>query len=85
MEKCDHTNDNTELLKELGLLNDVAKPVLLLTLIDGISENVFVDNDFGLTEWLESHYLILMNNARQDSCQLKDNTCSILKSIHNYP
>lgn len=104
MEEYDHINDNSALLKELGLLNDgellrkrkladyttlqffdyeqcfayyakrilnirqakirgeviVAKPVLLLSLIDGISENVFVDNEFGLTEWLEERYLNLM-------------------------
>ena len=38
----------------------VAKPVLLLTLIDGISNNVFVDNEFGLTEWVEEHYMMLI-------------------------
>ena len=38
----------------------VAKPVLLLSLIDGIGDNVFVDNEFGLTEWLEERYLMLM-------------------------
>lgn len=38
----------------------VAKPVLLLSLIDGISDNVFVDNEFELTDWLEEHYLMLM-------------------------
>lgn len=111
MEECSHTNDNTELLKELGLIpNDeslkkrrlpdykslqffdyeqcfafyakrilnirqakirgdviVAKPVLLLSLIDGISENVFVDNEFGLTEWLEERYLMLMKKYTHSS------------------
>lgn len=45
----------------------MAKPVLLLALIDGISENVFVDNEFGLTEWLESHYLMLMRKYTSSS------------------
>jgi putative restriction endonuclease len=111
MEECDHINDNTALLKELGLLNDdsqskkrrladyttlqffdyehcftffakrimnirqakirgeviVAKPVLLLALIDGISENVFVDNEFGLTEWLEERYMMLMKKYTRSS------------------
>ena len=45
----------------------VAKPVLLLTLIDGISNNVFVDNEFGLTEWVEEHYLMLMKKYTSSS------------------
>ena len=45
----------------------VAKPVLLLALIDGISENVFVDNEFGLTEWLEERYLTLMKKYTRSS------------------
>lgn len=45
----------------------VAKPVLLLALIDGISENVFVDNEFGLTDWLEEHYLMLMKKYTNSS------------------
>ncbi len=111
MEEYDHINDNSALLKELGLLNDgeslrkrrladyttlqffdyeqcfafyakrilnirqakikgeiiVAKPVLILSLIDGISENVFVDNEFGLTEWLEVRYLVLMKQYTSSS------------------
>lgn len=38
----------------------VAKPVLLLSLIDGIEEDVFYNNHFLLNEWLEKHYLSLM-------------------------
>ena len=38
----------------------VAKPVLLLAIIDGVSSNIFKDNEFHLTEWLEARYLILM-------------------------
>ena len=45
----------------------VAKPVLILSLIDGISENVFVDNEFGLTDWLEERYLTLMRKYTRSS------------------
>ena len=45
----------------------VAKPVLLLSLMDGISDNVFVDNEFGLTDWLEEHYLMLMRKYTNSS------------------
>ena len=45
----------------------VAKPVLLLSLIDGISDNIFVENEFGLTDWLEEHYLVLMKKYTNSS------------------
>jgi putative restriction endonuclease len=45
----------------------VAKPVLLLSLIDGISDSIFVDNEFGLTDWLEEHYLMLMKKYTNSS------------------
>ena len=45
----------------------MAKPVLLLALIDGISENVFVDNEFELSEWLESRYVMLMRKYTRSS------------------
>lgn len=38
----------------------VAKPVLLLALIDGIGQGVFKENVFVLNEWLENRYLKLM-------------------------
>ena len=38
----------------------VAKPVLMLALIDGIDEGVFTANSFTLNEWLETRYLNLM-------------------------
>jgi putative restriction endonuclease len=111
MEEYDHINDNSALLKELGLLTDdeqskkrrladyttlqffdyeqcfafyakrilnirqakirgeviVAKPVLLLSLIDSINENVFIDNEFELNEWLEERYLMLMRKYTRSS------------------
>ena len=45
----------------------VAKPVLLLALIDGIGENVFINNEFELTEWLEQRYLMLMKKYTRSS------------------
>ena len=38
----------------------VAKPVLMLALIEGIESGVFTNNRFVLNEWLEAHYLKLM-------------------------
>ena len=38
----------------------VAKPVLLLALIDGVWQGVFKENVFVLNEWLENRYLKLM-------------------------
>lgn len=35
----------------------VAKPVLMLALIDSIESEVFTNNRFMLNEWLEEHYL----------------------------
>ncbi len=38
----------------------VAKPVLLVALIDGIESNVFQNNHFVINDWLEERYLNLM-------------------------
>ncbi len=38
----------------------VAKPVLILALIDGVESGVFTNNRFVLNEWLEEHYMKLM-------------------------
>jgi len=45
----------------------VAKPVLLLSLIDGIGEGVYKGNCFQLDEWLEKRYLALMTRYTKDS------------------
>lgn len=45
----------------------VAKPVLLLSLIDGIASNQVVDNKFQLAEWLELRYIELMNKYMRNS------------------
>ncbi len=45
----------------------VAKPVLLLAIIDGISNGLFTDNKFLMTEWLESRYVMLMQQYMKGS------------------
>lgn len=45
----------------------VAKPVLMLALIDGIESGVFVGNRFTLNEWLEDRYLTLMRQYTRHS------------------
>lgn len=45
----------------------VAKPVLLLAIIDGINIDLFKDNKFQLTEWLESRYVMLMRQYMKGS------------------
>lgn len=45
----------------------VAKPVLMLALIDGIESCVFTKNRFALNEWLEEHYLSLMRHYARSS------------------
>ena len=45
----------------------VAKPVLLLAIIDGISNDLYKDNEIHLTEWLESRYLMLMQQYMKGS------------------
>ena len=45
----------------------VAKPVLLLSLIEGIHRGIFQDNKFVLNEWLEDKYLELMKKYTSNS------------------
>lgn len=45
----------------------VAKPVLMLALIDGIDSGVFTNNRFALNEWLEERYLSLMHQYTRQS------------------
>lgn len=45
----------------------VAKPVLLLAIIDGININMFNDNKFQLTDWLETRYVMLMQQYMECS------------------
>ena len=39
----------------------VAKPVLMVAIIDGIEANVFRNNQFVINDWLEEHYNSLMS------------------------
>jgi putative restriction endonuclease len=45
----------------------VAKPVLLLALIDGVDSGVFTNNRFVLDEWLEVRYQSLMLHYTRSS------------------
>ena len=45
----------------------VAKPVLLLALIDGVDGGVFTTNQFTLNDWLEEKYLALMKQYTRNS------------------
>lgn len=45
----------------------VAKPVLLLAIIDGIGAGIFRSNEFKLTEWLEERYVTLMQQYMKSS------------------
>lgn len=45
----------------------VAKPVLMLAIIDGIGAEEILANEIMLTEWLESRYVILMQQYMKSS------------------
>ena len=45
----------------------VAKPVLLLTIIDGIEIGEILANEIMLTDWLESRYVMLMHKNMRNS------------------
>lgn len=51
----------------------VAKPVLMVAIIDGIEANVFRNNQFAINDWLEGRYNMLMSQYAKDS-QFDDKT-----------
>lgn len=51
----------------------VAKPVLMVAIIDGIEANVFRSNQFAINDWLEGRYKMLMQKYAKDS-QFDDKT-----------
>ena len=51
----------------------VAKPVLMVAIIDGIEANVFRNNQFAVNDWLEGRYNMLMSQYAKDS-QFYDKT-----------
>ena len=51
----------------------VAKPVLLLAIIDGVEANVFRNNQFAINDWLEGRYKMLMSKYAKES-QFEDLT-----------
>lgn len=57
-----HYTDRIMNLRQAKICGEVivAKPVLMLALIDGVESGVFANNRFVLNEWLEEHYMKLM-------------------------
>ena len=51
----------------------VAKPVLLVVIIDAIDSNVFTNNQFVINDWLEGRYKMLMSQYAKNS-QFDDTT-----------
>ena len=51
----------------------IAKPVLMVAIIDGIEANVFWNNQFVINDWLEGRYNMLMSKYAKDS-QFDDKT-----------
>ncbi len=51
----------------------LAKPVLLVAIIDAIDEDVFQNNQFVINDWLEGRYKMLMSHYAKDS-QFEDKT-----------
>lgn len=51
----------------------VAKPVLMVAIIDGIEANVFWNNQFVINDWLEGRYNMLMSQYAKD-LQFDDKT-----------
>lgn len=45
----------------------VAKPVLLLAIIDGIDNGIFASNRFVINDWLEGHFMMLMSKYAKPS------------------
>jgi putative restriction endonuclease len=45
----------------------VAKPVLLVAIIDGIEANVFANNQFVINDWLECRYKMLLSKYAKES------------------
>ena len=45
----------------------VAKPVLIVAIIEGIDENVFMNNQFVINDWMEKRYTLLMQKFTKNS------------------
>ena len=45
----------------------VAKPVLLVAIIDSIENHAFMNNQFVINDWLEEHYNMLMQKFTKNS------------------
>ena len=45
----------------------IAKPVLMLAIIDAISNDIFTNNQFIINDWLEDRYYMLMQKFTKNS------------------
>ena len=75
-EQCyQHYTKRIETIRQAKIHGEVivAKPVLLVAIIDGIEANVFRNNQFVINEWLEGRYNMLMQKYAKDS-QFDDKT-----------
>ena len=57
----------------------IAKPVLMVAIIDAIDSNVYTNNQFTINDWLEDHYKMLMSQYVKKS--QFDGTTEIEKSF----
>ena len=66
---CAHYTDRIMSIRQAKIRGEVivAKPVLMLALIDGVESGVFTNNRFALNEWLEERYLSLMRQYTSQS------------------
>lgn len=57
-QSCAYYTDRIMSIRQAKIRGEVivAKPVLMLALIDGIDSGVFTNNRFALNEWLEERY-----------------------------
>lgn len=63
----------------------VAKPVLMLALIDGLDSGVFTNNRFVLNEWLEERYLKLASvHSPVTIQQTNRNQQSLFAFVHRW-
>ena len=62
-EQCyKHYTKHIETIRQAKIHGEtiVAKPVLMVAIIDGIDSNVYRNNQFVINDWLEGRYKLLM-------------------------
>ena len=69
-EQCyKHYTKHIETIRQAKIHGEtiVAKPVLMVAIIDGIDSNVYRNNQFVINDWLEGRYKLLMQQYAKDS------------------